>query len=199
MIYIAILAFTSAVLAVAYTLDRDLYHRLLVARSTNLTGLRNRPLYVLVASAFWLEGFTFFRSAGLVAAVLTPLEQQIGSRRTLGVFATGHIGASLLVAAGLVIGRAMRLVDSQVCDAVDVGTSYGLVACAAVLAATLPTHRRWLVTGGLLAALALAMAYAPDFTAAGHVVAALLGLVCAQYLRTLGLPIGSGQRSTPSA
>ncbi|WP_239334105.1 rhomboid-like protein [Frankia sp. CiP3] len=183
MIYIIVLAATSAALAVAHTLDFELYHRLLVAHSTNLTGLRTRPLYVLLASACWLDGFSFFPSAAAVAAVVAPLERMIGSRPALGVFATGHIGASLLVAGGLAAGRAMRLVDDSVTDAVDVGASYGLIACGAVLAAALPSGRRWPLAGALTAGLALDMAREPDFTAAGHLLSAALGLLCSQYLR----------------
>jgi hypothetical protein len=190
MIYISILAVTSAVLAAAHTRSAELYRHLLVSHSTNLTGLRTRPLYVLVASAFWLEGFTFFRSAAAVAAVLAPLEQAIGSWPALWVFATGHVGASLLVAGGLAVGQAARLVDDRAADAVDVGASYGLIPCGAVLAATLPPGWRWPLTGGLLAALTLDMVRDPGFTAAGHLVAASLGLLCACYLQRRKQGIG---------
>ncbi|SBW19298.1 hypothetical protein FDG2_1192 [Candidatus Protofrankia californiensis] len=214
MTYVSILGFTSAVVAVAHRLDQDAYRRLLLSRSTNLAGLRTHPLYVLVASAFWLESGMFLRSGAAVAAVLAPLERAIGSRPALGVFASGHAGASLLVAGGLVLGQLVGLVDDHVTDAVDVGASYGLIACAAVLAATAQACWRWPLTGGGLAVLVLAALHTPDFTAAGHLVAAGIGLVCARYLPTSvssglvssGLPapvsrlrIGSEQRSTPSA
>ncbi len=77
----------------------------------------------------------------------------------------------------------MRLVDDSVTDAVDVGASYGLIACGAVLAAALPPGRRWPLAGALTAGLALDMAREPDFTAAGHLLSAALGLLCSQYLR----------------
>ncbi len=195
MTYISILGFTSAVLAVARLLDQEAYRRLLLSQSTNLAGLRAHPFYVLLASAFWLESGTFPQSGAAVAVVLTPLERAIGSRPALGVFAAGHVGASLLVAGGLILGQLLGLVDDHVTDAVDVGASYGLIACAATLAATLPARQRWLVIGGLLTALVLAAAHTPDFTAAGHLVAAGIGLVCARYLPGLvpsGLPIPSG-------
>ncbi len=204
MIYIAILAVTSAVLAVAYALDPELHRHILVTRSTNLSGLRTRPLYVLMASAFWLESFTFLRSATAVAAVLGPLERAIGSGPALGVFAAGHVGASLIVAGGLAAGRAVQLVDDRVSDTIDVGTSYGMIACGTVLAATLPPGWRWPLTGGLAAGLTLDMAREPDFTAAGHLVAAALGLLCSRHLAHRSAlvsrrRIGSKQRSTPSA
>ncbi|WP_131788865.1 rhomboid-like protein [Candidatus Protofrankia datiscae] len=197
MAYLCVLSVTSAMLAVVHRLDQDAYQRLLRSRSTNLAGLRSRPLYVLVASAFWLERGTFPQTAAAVAALLAPLERVAGPRPALGVFASGHVGASLLVAGGLLLGQRAGLVGGHVTDAVDVGASYGLIACAAVLAATARAHRRWPLVGGLLAPLVLAAVHTPDFTAAGHLIAAGIGLACVRYLR-LSYPLSGAIPSGPS-
>jgi hypothetical protein len=97
--YLAILFVTTWVLASASVRLAD---RLLLAESTNLHHLARDPLRVLIGSAFWLSGTRDLAIAACVfTVVLAPLERRIGAWRTAGVFAIGHVGATLLTAAGL--------------------------------------------------------------------------------------------------
>jgi len=178
--YIALLAATSSVLALAPAATGD---RLLDALSTNLHQLGRVPLRVLVGSAFWVGGFgAFVTWAFLLAVVAAPVERRIGWRRAAAVFAVGHVGATLLVAAGLFAGVQLGLLPATVATARDVGASYGFLAVAAVAIRLLPRPPRVLATAGLATALGLALWSAPSFTAVGHLLAFAIGLACAGRL-----------------
>jgi len=78
--------------------------RLLLGLSTNLHQLARAPVRVLVASAFWLGDLSqLWLWAILLVVFLAPVERRLGSRRTVLAFALGHVGATLLVAAGLLV------------------------------------------------------------------------------------------------
>jgi len=97
--YLAILFVTTWLLASA---SARLADRLLLAESTNLHHLARDPIRVLIGSAFWLSGTRDLIIAACVfTVVLAPVERRIGAWRTAGVFAIGHVGATLLTAAGL--------------------------------------------------------------------------------------------------
>jgi hypothetical protein len=180
--YIALLAATSSVLALAPAATGD---RLLDALSTNLHQLGRVPLRVLVGSAFWVGGFgAFLTWAFLLAAVAAPVERRIGWRRAAAVFAVGHVGATLLVAAGLFAGVRLGLLPAAVATARDVGASYGFLAVTAVAIRLLPGPPRLLATAGIAIALGLALWSAPSFTAVGHLLAFAIGLACAARLKT---------------
>lgn len=70
----------------------------------------------------------------LLLAVLGYTEYAYGAWWAAGAFAFGHVGASLLVYAGL---RGLRA-GPRTRSATDVGVSYGLNAVAGALAAALP-------------------------------------------------------------
>src|ERR1700742_2581070 len=109
--------------------------------STNLHNLSRGHLSTLVGSAFvddggevyaWLPGFVcllalgelIWRSVGLLIA-----------------FTVGHIGATLLVAVGLVAAVKAGWVPISVAHATDVGVSYGAVCILGALTASIPA--RW--------------------------------------------------------
>jgi Rhomboid family len=165
-------------------------HLLAVSASTNLDNLRSHPLDVLFVSAFWLETpWLFWPVAALVLVVLGVAERRLGSWRTLAVFVTGHVGATLVTVGGIAVGVAHGWLPSALTYAVDVGPSYGLAAVAAVLAMRTPSRRRRLAQAGvLLLALAAVAAVEQDFTDAGHLVAALLGLAVAPAVLRRGHP-----------
>jgi len=108
-------------------------HLLAVGASTNLHNLESHPLDVLFISTFWVEtAWLFWPVAALVVGVLGLSERRIGSWRTLGVFAAGHVGATLVTVAGVAVGVAHGWLPRELTHAVDVGPSYGLAAVAAV-------------------------------------------------------------------
>lgn len=65
--------------------------------------------------------------------MLAPVERWLGSARTAFAFAAGHVGATLLTAAGLWLALRYEVVGTYITHAIDVGASYGFFAVAAVL------------------------------------------------------------------
>lgn len=143
--------------------------------STNLHNLRHGHIGTLVGSAFvdesdaiyvWLPGLVcllalgelIWRSTGLVVA-----------------FAVGHIGATLIVAAGLAAALRAGWLPMSVARASDVGVSYGAVCVLGALTASIPSRWRAVWIGWWLG-VAVVAAVGADFTAFGHILALLLGI-----------------------
>src|ERR1700712_4834478 len=111
--------------------DPHLADALIRSQSTNLDNLTDRPLQVLVASAFWTSGSALpWMLLVRFTLVMAPVERRLGTRRTLVVFAAGHVLATLLVGAGIEIGLQHHLLDLSLARASDVGVSYGYFAVA---------------------------------------------------------------------
>src|SRR5262249_15178390 len=99
------------------------------------------------------------------------------SGRVLITFTLGHVGATLIVAAGLAAAIQVGWLPISVARASDVGISYGAAAVLGALTAAIPSPWRpagvgWWRAGGLLV-----VCVAEDFTDAGHFVALLLGIL----------------------
>jgi len=179
--YASILLITSWVLQTSSTKIAD---RLLLERSTNLHHLTHDPVRVLIASAFWLEdGTQFFLWLVLLTLVVAPFERRVGSRLTIGVFAIGHVVATLLTAAGLWVALRVDAVERSVVNARDVGASYGFLAVAACFGYLIDRRVRPLYFGGLILIVAVLAAVWTDFTAFGHLVSVALGLACYPLVR----------------
>jgi hypothetical protein len=145
--------------------------------STNLHNLAHGHLTTLVGSAFvdsgghwyaWLPGLT----------CLVALGELIWRGRGLIVaFALGHIGATLVVAVGLVAAVKAGWLPISVARATDVGISYGAVCVLGALTASIPSRWRPIWIGWWLG-ITVAVAWAGnfDFTAVGHIVSLLLGV-----------------------
>jgi Rhomboid-like protein len=119
---------------------------------------------VLISSAFWLSNSRdLLLMAVLFTLLLAPVERRIGAWRTGSVFALGHIGATLLTAAGLWAALRFDAVERSVVNARDVGTSYGLLATAAALTYLLTPRLRWPYALALLGSLSLTSSFSsPD-------------------------------------
>ena len=171
--YLAILFVTSGILA---GLGDRLGDRLLLAQSTNLDNLGHDPLWVMFSSAFWIPGRSgLVISVLLFTLVLAPVEQRIGSWRTIGLFAIGHVGATLLIAVGLWIALHFDAVEPGVAHVRDVGTSYGFYAVAAGLTYLLVGGLRRLYLAALVGYLSIAAALSGSFGDYGHLTAMALG------------------------
>jgi hypothetical protein len=150
--------------------------------STNLHNLAHGHLGTLFGSAFITDASSmWFWLPGLVC--LLALAELIwrGGRMAM-VFVTGHIGATLLVAAGLTAAIEFGWLPLSISRASDVGMSYGAVAVLGALTAAIPHRWRpvwigWWAPAGIGAAIAAA-----DFTDAGHAVALVLGMLVATRL-----------------
>ena len=180
--YLTILFFTSWILV---GLSDRLADRLLLAQSTNLHHLGNDPVRVLVGSAFWAPGrYDLVLSAVLFTIVLAPVERRIGSKRTIGLFAIGHVGATLLTAAGLWIALRFDAVERSVVNARDVGTSYGFFAVAAAMTVLLAEDLRGPYAAALTGYLATTAVLAGSFGDYGHLAAMVLGFASYPLVRT---------------
>jgi hypothetical protein len=151
--------------------------------STNLHNLAHGHLGTLLGSAFVTsEGQTYLLLPGLVC-LMALAELLWRSRRLFQAFALGHVGATLIVAAGLAVAIKLGWVPFSLSRATDVGLSYGAVAVLGTLTAAIPTRWRpaW-IAGWLTVALAV-VASGADFTAVGHTVALVLGMALASRFR----------------
>lgn len=152
-------------------------HRVIQHASTNLHNLAEGRIETLIGSAFVSEaGPVYLWLPGLVA-LLALGELLWHSRRMVMAFLVGHIGATLVVAAGIAVALAAGLVSSSVADATDVGMSYGAVAVLGSVTAAIPPAWRPAWAGGWLSvALGSAVVSGGEFTNVGHAVALILGM-----------------------
>lgn len=170
--YLALLLATAVALGASGERARTAFMRW---SSTNLDHLGHEPLRVLLASALWLQGFSVAFWVLLFAVVLGSVEQALGTRRFVALFAAGHVGATLLVALGLWLGIRAGAFSPRLEDAVDVGVSYGFVAAAAAFTFLLDRRARAPYAAALLAYLLARLALGHTFTDAGHLVALGIG------------------------
>ncbi|ANZ19121.1 hypothetical protein SNOUR_29380 [Streptomyces noursei ATCC 11455] len=161
---------------------------LLRAHSTNVANLRAGRWGTLATSAAFVEEPLPAAYGAALLATLGTAEARWGAGRAAAVFAAGHVGASLLVYAGLRGRRWARRAAARpapeaaggagTAHAVDVGASYGFYATLGALAASVP-HRgaRAAATGGLLALGAVPVVRrGRTFTDVGHLTALALGV-----------------------
>jgi hypothetical protein len=172
-IYLFVLAITTWVLHGSPDAVR---HALLFEHSTNLKHLRNDPMTVLVTSAFWLTGLELWMWIVLFPLVLAPAERWLGTVRVIVVFGIGHVGATILTAAGLSFMIRHGLAPHRLRDVIDVGSSYGFCCVAATFSYRLPGVKRWLWAGTLLVGASALVAWNNNFTDYGHLAAVIIGL-----------------------
>jgi len=173
--YLVALLVTTATLASS---SPHAVHWLVASASTNLHNMTIDPIRVLAVSAFWVQSAPWiWPMAPLMVTVMVPAERLLGTGRTLFVFAAGHVGATALTIAAIGVSVHYGLLPHRLAYALDVGPSYGLAALGGVLATRLPRRGiRRAAIGALLLGLATAVILGGDFTDAGHLLAALIGL-----------------------
>ena len=174
------LLYAAALEAVAFGLAQarpQVQESLMRHVSTKLHNLGEGRVGTLVSSAFVNEaGPVYIWLPGLVA-LLALGELLWESRRLVVAFVVGHVGATLLVAAGIAAALTAGWVSSSIVDATDVGMSYGAVAVMGSFTAAIP--RRWRAgwAGGWLAvAFGSAVLSGGQFTNVGHAVALVIGM-----------------------
>lgn len=178
--YLSLLALASWLLG---QLDNGSRDTVLHHASTNLDNLRSLHVGTLLTSAFVMTSAPTLAWWCAIAALLAGVELRLGSRLLATAFLAGHVGATLLVAAGLATGIRAGWVDGGVAGTVDVGVSYGLMAVIGLLAATLPGRLQPLWAGLWLTAAGVAVFEARDFTSVGHLLALGIGLLAATRAR----------------
>ena len=124
-----------------YALGPQVQDRVIRHVSTNLHNLSHGHIGTLLGSAFVIDaGPIYVWLPGLVC-LLAMAELIYRSGRLVVAFAAGHIGATLLVAAGLTAAVELGWLPLSVSRATDVGMSYGAAAVLGSLTAAIP--RRW--------------------------------------------------------
>jgi hypothetical protein len=158
--------------------------RLVRFQSTNLDNLSDRPVQVLLLSAFWTTGAGAFGLLVRFALVLAPVERRLGTRRWLLVFATAHVAATLLTVAGISFAIGHGMTDPGLAEVVDVGVSYGLYGVAGTLTWLLTTSRARVVWVALALLSVLVVSFAePGFTDVGHLLSLAIGLAFRPLVR----------------
>ncbi|WP_245668670.1 rhomboid-like protein [Nocardia xishanensis] len=157
-------------------LGEAVQHRLILSASTNLANMRRDPVQVLVASAFWTEGKFPWLTILEFLVVMAAAERWLGTGRWILLFATGHIGATLITVTGISRAIDRGLIPLRVAIAPDVGASYGFTAVLAAMAFRFRGVVRALWATTLVVVLAAAIWIGPTFTDYGHLCAALIGL-----------------------
>jgi hypothetical protein len=151
--------------------------------STNLHNLSRGHVGTLLGSAFVIDaGPIYVWLPGLVC-LLAVAELTYRSGLLVVAFTAGHIGATLLVAAGLTAAVELGWLPVSVSRATDVGMSYGAAAVLGSLTAAIPARWRPAWIGWFLTAGAAVVAVGRDFTDVGHTVALVLGMLVATRFR----------------
>ena len=171
-------AYTAMLLAVSVTLTALGAHTraaVVSEMSTNLHNLAHGHLGTLVGSAFVSDGGDVYLWLPGLVCLLALGELIWRGRGLLITFAVGHIGATLIVAVGLVAAVETGWLPFSVARATDVGSSYGAACVLGALTASIPLRWRpaWI---GWWLGIALVATLDADFTAFGHVLALLLGM-----------------------
>ncbi len=149
---------------------------------------------VLPASAFVLERPEHGSLLPSLAVAMALVERRRGSWKTAGLFAAGHVGATLVVAGGLLTGIRVGVVDPAWRRALDVGVSYGELALVAELQSQLPPGWRRAFVAGTTAALLAAWAVRREPVDGGHLAAWLIGLAVVSRAWPVDAP---GSLATP--
>lgn len=174
-------AYTAALAAVAVVMLRlgpQGQEAVIRRASTNLHNLHHGHLGTLIGSAFVNEPDVMYVWLPGLVALLALAELVWTSRRLVLVFAVGHLGATLIVAAALAAALTAGLASTALANAADVGMSYGAVGVLGALTAAIPARWRAAWAGWWLAAAAAAVALSGgDFTTVGHAVALVLGML----------------------
>ena len=171
--FVTAVSLATAALAMLGPADQK---RVLLFASTNLHGLAHRPVLVLLASVLWVSPFGLLGSVIPAAVVIGIVEWRIGSLRALLVLVAGHVGATLLTAAGIVEGIHAGTLPASISDTLDVGTSYATMAALGFAVGLVKGAARLVVGAFLLGLLSASVALDRDFTSFGHLFAALIGL-----------------------
>ncbi|WP_063025439.1 rhomboid-like protein [Nocardia niwae] len=172
-VYLSGLIIVSAIFSV---LSDSAQTRLVLHASTNLHNLLSGRIGTLLASAFVIGDVVgSWVIIPLLACLLALAELRFGALRAVRVFLAGHIGATLLVAAGLWIGVQAGWVPASIRWAEDVGVSYGAMALIGALVAAVP--HRWRIAWATLWFIVAVegVLIEQTFTHVGHLVAFTIG------------------------
>jgi hypothetical protein len=151
--------------------------------STNVTNLTQVPLRVFIASALVLDGGHWIIYAVALALTLGWLERRIGSLRAVGIFASGHVLATILTEGAVWVGINAGTLPDADRDQIDVGVSYGLWTAIAAAAVLLPRRWRLVLIPVALVGVVLPAVTVHDMTSIGHLLSLSIGLAWWPYIQ----------------
>jgi hypothetical protein len=158
--------------------------------STNLANLRQRPLSVLVASAFVISPVAGLWVLAPTIVAYGALQRWLGRSSTILVAVLGHVGATLFIAAIEITSITKGLVGFRIAISPDVGVSYGLAAVGGVLVARVTgAWQKPYVIASVIVVIGQLLLLR-DFTGLGHATAWLIGVAIA-------IPISRATRAQP--
>jgi hypothetical protein len=173
-VYLSLIAAGSVALSLLDDGDHDAVLR---TSSTDVHHLSTHPIFVLVTSALWVDGIVDGLLAVLVLGVLaTILERRVGTRWVVGIFASGHVVATLLTEGSIAVGVHIGLLPANAVSRIDVGASYGLAALLGATAGLLPRRVRTVGVFGAWIYLGWPIANRFDMTSWGHLIALAVGV-----------------------
>ncbi|MFE5582982.1 rhomboid-like protein [Kitasatospora sp. NPDC056531] len=179
--YLAVVGATTTFATLA---DPELVQRLQQASSSDGHNLLQHPLRALVLSGFWVAGDVWMPYLWGFAFTLAPLERRVGPARAAAVFAIGHVSATLLSQGVVIAAVETGRMAPAAMDYLDIGVSYGVLACLGAVAGLLPRRGRLLALGGAGLMIAQQIATEKDVvTAVGHPAAVLAGVALWRWLR----------------
>ena len=151
----------------------------LVRRSTNLHELEHEPVRVLIASALYIDGSSWWPYLLLYTAFHAPAERWLGTVRWLLVAAIAHVGATYISEGDLNWLIQHALAPASARRVLDVGVSYALAGVQAVLVYKLVSRWRAPYMTVLLVYYGVPMLLpGRTFTDLGHFSSILLGFAC---------------------
>ncbi|WP_327680602.1 rhomboid-like protein [Kitasatospora sp. NBC_00458] len=195
--YLAVVATTTTFAVLA---DPELVTRLQEASSSDGNNLLHHPLRALLLSGFWVAGTVWMPYLWAFALTVAPLERRVGATRAAAVFAAGHVTATLLSQAVVIVAVETGRLRASALDDLDIGVSYGVLASLGALAGLLSVRGRLLGLGLAGALIAEQIATDRDLvTGVGHPVALLAGVALWRWLRRWdGHGPGRGRVAVPA-
>ncbi|MEV5837139.1 rhomboid-like protein [Nocardia sp. NPDC052112] len=170
------LAALVAVTAVFSVMSESAQARVVLHASTNLHNLLNGRVGTMLSSALVIGDVSAaWVLIPLLGCLLALAELRFGAVHMVRVFLAGHIGATLLVAAGLWIAIEADWLPASIRWAQDVGVSYGAMALVGAIVVAIP--RRWRIawaTAWFIVA-AEGVLIEQTFTNVGHLLAFGIG------------------------
>ncbi|GHF76483.1 hypothetical protein GCM10017566_58200 [Amycolatopsis bartoniae] len=168
--------------------------KLLAGASTDAHNLWHRPVASLVSSALWIENSGWLVYVLIFALAVAPLERRVGPGWTFGVFASGHVLATLATELPVMVALRHGWLPAEDAHWLDIGVSYGFFATAGAMVPVL--EKRLRLPAVVLLELVIGVIYLFDqpgsllsvVTVAGHAIAAHIGMLAwLPWLRRRGL------------
>ncbi|MEV6561248.1 rhomboid-like protein [Nocardia sp. NPDC051756] len=171
--YLAALVIVTSIFS---ALSDSAQSKVVLHASTNLHNLLQGRVVTLLSSALVIGDVgTAWLIMPLLACLLGLAELRFGALHMVRVFLAGHIGATLLVAAGLWVAVEFDWLPASVRWSEDVGISYGSMALIGALVFVVPNRLRIAWAAGWFVAAIGGVLLGQSFTNVGHLLAFCIG------------------------